>query len=78
MEKLTEEVSILKETVNKLILVIEELSNDVKNMKKSTSRMDSHIDFVEETYDTLKKPINYIAGKINGIQTNKTLEYKNK
>jgi hypothetical protein len=38
--------------------------------------MDSHIYFVEETYSILKKPIHYIACKINSTFANNNLEYK--
>ena len=29
--------------------------------------MDSHINFVEKTYDTLKYPLNYITEKVSNI-----------
>ena len=76
MEKVNEEPSIrditkeiveLKQEVLQLKKVIEELSKNIKSMNASTSRMDSHIDFVEGTYETLRRPLNYITDRVNGM-----------
>jgi predicted nuclease with TOPRIM domain len=78
MEKVNEEPSIrditkeiveLKQEVLQLKKVIEELSKNIKSMNASTSRMDSHIDFVEGTYETLRRPLNYIANRVNGTMS---------
>ena len=39
---------------------IELLRMDIVKLQQICSRMDSHITFVEETYDTLKNPIRVI------------------
>ena len=52
-EELTTEILKLKQEVLKLKEVIIDLSKNIKSMNESTSRMDNHIDFVENTYETL-------------------------
>ena len=68
-----------------------ELKNEIKNINKkldiiinilekntqSCNKMSSHIDFVENVYDTIKSPLGYICNKINyfsSSNTNYTLE----
>lgn len=43
------------------------LNATIEKLVKSCSRMDSHIDFVEATYDNLKHPLNYITQKIGNM-----------
>ena len=56
--------------LNKSIIM---LKNDIEILTKKCSRMDSHINFVEETYDTLKHPLNYITEKVSQITGNKKI-----
>ena len=75
-EKLTKQIVELEENIKELSkltktnlnLLREEvkLLSD-KNDKLTTicSRMDTHIDFVEDTYENLKNPLNFISSKFN-------------
>lgn len=69
MKELSEKIIELKQEVTQLKDIIEDLSKNIKTMNVSTSRMDSHIDFVEDTYETLKRPLHYITNKVNGIMS---------
>ncbi len=60
LENIENEIKELKMSVESLIKIIETLTN-------TCSRMDSHINFVEKTYDTLKYPLNYITEKVSNI-----------
>ena len=58
----------------KLDLILEILQEDVK---KNCEKMGSHIDFVENVYDNVKNPLNFVCNKINnltGTTESKTLE----
>ena len=55
MEILEGEVSDLKVLINKLI--------------KTCERMDNHISFVENTYDTLRKPLDFVKEKVNYLSS---------
>ncbi len=46
---------------------LNQLTQEVESLKKTVNRMDGHIDFVEETYDTLKFPIHVVKKKIEQI-----------
>jgi hypothetical protein len=53
----------IKEMRESIIL----LKLSIENLTKICSRMDSHINFVEKTYDTLKTPLNYLTNKVSYI-----------
>ena len=36
-------------------------------IEASSSKMDSHIDFIEETYTTLKNPLNFVKKNVERI-----------
>ena len=64
---------------NKLLNeVLKILNNDVKN---NCQKMNDHIDFVENVYDVVKSPLNYICNSINSNRdlpsNEKQLEIKN-
>lgn len=50
-ESLRDEVKLLSDKIDKLTVIC--------------SRMDTHIDFVEDTYENLKNPLNFISSKFN-------------
>lgn len=68
-EKQNEEMfnMILKEIKN-LENKIDSIHGELKEIKKSTLNMDTHISFVETVYDTVKNPFYYIMNKIQPIQ----------
>ena len=70
---LIDEVQELKQKVDNLeILITEKFSHlekileqsKLNNVQESLSRMNSHIDFVNETYSTLQTPLNYFKHKV--------------
>lgn len=62
-------ILILLENINKRLDIIEEkinkLSNKQDEIQSSTSKMDHHIQFVENVYDKVKQPLLYATNKIN-------------
>jgi hypothetical protein len=58
--------------INKLHLKLEELERynldlerKIEIILKNTQRMDEHINFVEKTYETIKKPFHYLMDKVS-------------
>jgi stage III sporulation protein SpoIIIAA len=58
--------------INKLYLKLEELERcnlDIERkidlILKNTERIDQHIDFVDRTYETIKKPFHYLMDKVS-------------
>lgn len=47
--------------------ILKVLTEEIKNTRKICSRMDGHIDFVENTYDGLKMPLEYVKNKVEGV-----------
>tara|TARA_Y100000114_G_C11736714_1_gene316590 strand:+ start:772 stop:993 length:222 start_codon:yes stop_codon:yes gene_type:complete len=44
---------------------LEELKKAIFDLTDTTKRMDNHISFVEATYETLKKPLDFVKEKVN-------------
>lgn len=49
----------------------------LENCEKSCTKMDNHISFVEETYSTLRSPLDYIRSVIDSITRTQTEELPN-
>ena len=60
------ELKDIKDTLSVLIKTIETLTT-------TCSRMDDHINFVENTYSTLKAPLDYMKMKVDGLIGTKKL-----
>ncbi len=55
---------------------LENIENDIHNINHkmngievNTNMMGSHIHFVEDVYERVKKPLNYLTNKINNMIT---------
>jgi chromosome segregation ATPase len=59
---------------------IDLLNNENKEIKKECTKMGSHIDFIEDTYNTLQMPLNYVKKSIERLtgSTSKDLPIKDK
>lgn len=67
--QLRKDLSELKSQIEELTKKINVLITDVKDIKNSCSHMDEHITFVEDTYSSVRHPLNYIFSKISGQTT---------
>ena len=56
----------LKDIKYQLGIIIDKL-NALEDLKLSSHKLDSHIEFIEQTYDTLVQPLNYIKNTVNKI-----------
>jgi len=46
----------------------QELKSDIQNdLKPACSKMVHHVDFIDEVYEKVKVPLNYVCNKINRI-----------
>ena len=59
MVKLQKEVTELRSQIEMLTITIEKLA-------ETTGRMDSHISFVEQTYSTMRAPLDYVRERFWG------------
>jgi len=41
-----------------------------QTLNKNTTKMESHIDFIENTYNVVRTPLNYIKNKVECIMGN--------
>ena len=58
LENLSKKIETLEGEVYELKVLINQLI-------KTCERMDEHISFVETTYDTLRKPLDFVKEKVN-------------
>lgn len=50
---------------------LQKIENDIDIIKKSCTHMDNHINFVDNVYDNVKKPLFSVLNTITGYSTNK-------
>ena len=48
---------------------LENIENNINNIQVNTNMMGSHIHFVEDVYERVKRPLNYITTRINNMIT---------
>ena len=53
---------------------IKMLSDKIEKLDKSCSRMDNHINFVENTYDILRTPLNIVSNLVTNTFSSRTIE----
>lgn len=60
---------ILLNNINKklyeLIIKIDDIDNRLKIIDERTSKVDYHVDFTVEVYNTVKKPMNFFTNALN-------------
>ena len=59
LDEILKEISQIKKTLAKLL----EKSDDIE---ESCKGMDSHIDFINNVYSTLRAPLDWITNKVSG------------
>jgi predicted nuclease with TOPRIM domain len=62
----------LSNEISKLSNKINQLENKIDLLIKICSKMNGHIDFVEDTYNTMRNPLNFIKNKIEYYIGNST------
>lgn len=64
-QNIIEKLDTLESKMDLILRELENVKEEMSNLKKTTGRMDDHISFVEATYQTLKTPLDMIRGKMN-------------
>jgi peptidoglycan hydrolase CwlO-like protein len=62
-----DKLDLIIETLNEIKKEQKEIKEVLTRLEKDCARMDGHINFVEETYDTLKFPITIFKNKIEQV-----------
>lgn len=57
----------INDRLNSIEVKIDTLLNMYENVLRTDTRLNSHIDFVEDVYTTVKSPLEYILKKYNFI-----------
>jgi hypothetical protein len=73
-----EQLDIMRDKITSMENKMDKIEELLTKVSKDTTRMDSHITFVERIYETIKSPFHYILGKTEKILTFRdytTLEY---
>jgi chromosome segregation ATPase len=64
LDKIIDMIKILETKIDTIDQKIEILTEKYNNIEKDCSKMGEHIEFVEDTYSTVRAPLNYIKNKI--------------
>lgn len=64
-EKINDRFNQMNDRFDRIEIMIKNLIGNVQEQNKSCSKMNSHINFVEDTYETLRSPLDFITTKIN-------------
>ena len=59
-----------KKNIENILKILQEIQQDIKDIKYSNSKMDNHIDFIENTYNILKNPLTIFSSTLNRITGN--------
>ena len=59
-----------KKNMEKILKILKEIQQDIKDIKYSNSKMDNHIDFIENIYNILKNPLTIFSSTLNRITGN--------
>lgn len=78
--KLSDLEKLIIEKFDNLEKKIDLLNKDNESIKKECNKMGSHIDFIEDTYNTLQMPLNYVKKSIERLtgSSTKDLQIKDK
>ena len=66
--------------LNKIEIIESKIDNLLEQnveISKNTQRMDSHITFVENTYNNIKSPFHFLMNKVNTLSSISNLTYRN-
>jgi len=66
----------LKELSNKIDTMNQKIDNLFELLEKDCKKMTSHIDFVENVYDKIKQPFNFIMDKVEILVSNNQITYE--
>ncbi len=80
LQEMYESILELHSKMDVLTSSVQNLSKKQKDIEKSTAKMNTHIDFVEKTYTSLKAPLQFVKDKVSlitGIQKNNLPSIKN-
>ena len=73
LEAMTALLIKLNDNIEKINESIDEFSESLdEELIPECKKMSSHIDFVENVYDTVKHPLGYLCNKIKRLTTNTT------
>ena len=67
-EDVKKDILNLKQEIKNLTNIVETLVQVCSRMDESSAKMGNHIDFVENTYETVRSPLTFITNRINQIR----------
>jgi septal ring factor EnvC (AmiA/AmiB activator) len=64
------EIEKLQQEVKEMRKDIQALTEQIRKLTQTCGRMDNHIDFVDNVYETVRAPANYVLSRIGYGSTN--------
>jgi len=70
IREIKEILKVINEKIDIIDSKVDLLSKKTENVEKDCDQMRDHIQFVESTYNVVRKPLNYLTNRINCMLTN--------
>jgi len=58
-----------KVTLNVIYNELQTIKKDIRDINKRLDKLDKHINFVENVYNNVKSPLEYICNAVNSVGT---------
>jgi archaellum component FlaC len=62
-----EKLDIIIKKISDIELQLSKLQEDVEIIKSQTCKMDKHVDFVNNVYEQVEQPLNYVVDRWNNL-----------
>ena len=66
----------MNQDIKNIKIRLESIEKKIDKILESILKMDNHVDFVEDVYDTIRHPISFICNKITPLNLFILLIYK--
>ncbi len=70
-------LDILLEKISNLEEDVITIKKELEEIKSQTTKMDSHVEFVNGVYETVEAPLYYVCNKVNTLLGKKNPKLKN-
>ena len=69
LEAIEKRLENIENSINRVEEKIDNINNRLDGVEMNTNMMGNHIHFVEDVYERVKRPLNYITTRINNMIT---------
>ena len=68
------DIEYIKEEIINIKIILSKIDKELQIIRSQTEKMDNHIDFVDNVYDSVKKPFHFLCDKVSSMTPQETIE----